>query len=55
MEVATVNVAELEPMLPPARVKVAAELVRAGAVANWNPEGKVTVKLDPMVIVEVEV
>jgi hypothetical protein len=39
-------------MPPLARAKVATELVRVGAVANWNPEGKVTVMLDPMGIVE---
>lgn len=54
--VAIVNVADCAPMPPLAKVKVEVpEVPNEGVEPNVKPEGKVTIKLDPMVIVEVEV
>jgi hypothetical protein len=55
--VPTVNVADGEAMPPPlTKVKVEVpELPNEGVEPNVNPEGKVTIKLAPMGIVEVAV
>jgi hypothetical protein len=54
--VATVNVADCAPSPPLDNVKVAEpELVSVGTDPNSNPEGNVTIKLDPVAIVEVAV
>lgn len=53
---ATVNVADRSPNPPVDRVKVEEpEVVSAGTDPNSNPEGNVTIKLDPAVMVEVAV
>jgi hypothetical protein len=55
-DVATVKVADCAPNPPLDNVKVEPpELVSEGTDPNVIPEGKVTLKLDPMVIVEVAV
>jgi hypothetical protein len=54
--VATVNVADCAPDPPLDNVKVAVpEAVNDGADPNVNPDGNVTVKLDPMARVDVAV
>jgi hypothetical protein len=50
--VATVNVADLSPLPPLVKLKVAVPEVPKEGEPNVKPEGKVTIKLDPIAIVE---